>query len=109
MKINRYSFLTEIIAQNQVISLVMSKEDTVDNPEQDLPDFKQIKETENTVTIICLGFQNEYEYSEETGEQILIKEGLTYDVDVVWKSEHLSNWSEFKVEPGTPNHSFWVE
>lgn len=97
MKINRYSFDSEAQAEELILQL------------SDAVDFKQIKETENTVTIICLGFQNEYAYDEETGEQTLIKEGLTYDVDVVWKHEPLLNWSEFEVEPGTPNHSFWID
>jgi len=62
--------------------------------------------TEFTHGIAHLGFQNVYKYDEVTEESILVKEGLTYNIDVFWKGEPNEEWLEFEVEPKTPNHKF---
>ena len=89
--IKRYSFPTEEKA-NELIAL-LSEEN---------------KPTVTTLTheIVQIGFQNEYEFNEETKESILVKEGKTFDVDIMWKDEALEDFSPFEVFPKTPNHTF---
>ena len=89
--IKRYSFQTEEKA-NELIAL-LSEEN---------------KPTVTTLTheIVQIGFQNEYEFNEETKESILVKEGKTFDVDIMWKDEALEDFSPFEVFPKIPNHSF---
>jgi hypothetical protein len=62
--------------------------------------------TEFTYGIVVLGFQNVYQFNEETQESELIKEGTTYDIDIVWKVEPLEEFNQFEVNPKTPNHNF---
>ena len=75
------------------------------NKENELA-FNKLTVTEKTHAIVCLGFQNVYEFNAETEESVLVKEGLTYDVDVFWKEEDLEGFAEFEVSPKTPNHAF---
>ena len=97
MAVKRYSFPTEAKAEELLLKLA--------NKENELA-FNKLTVTETTHAIVCLGFQNVYEYNEETDESVLVKEGLTYDVDVFWKEEDLEGFAEFEVNPKTPNHAF---
>ena len=97
MSIKRYSFPTEAKAEELILKLAH-----VDNALY----FNEITVTNTTHGIICLGFQNVYEYNTETEETILVKEGLTYDVDILWKGNSAWGWGVYEVKPNTPNHAF---
>ena len=84
--IKRYSITSEQIAKDLILLLSDEINPTV---------------TEFTQAIVCLGFQDVYN---KEGE--LIKEGLTYDIDIFWKDEPLEEFNEFEVNPITPNHTF---
>ena len=89
--IKRYSLPSEQIAKELIALLSEEPSPTV---------------TEFTHGIVCLGFNNVYEYKEETEESILVKKGLTYDVDVFWKGEANEDWTAYEIHPKTPNHKF---
>ena len=89
--IKRYSFPTEEKA-NELIALLSEE----NNPTV----------TEFTHAIVMLGFQDKWEYNQETEESVLIHKGLTYDVDIMWKAEPLEEFNPFEVNPKTPNHNF---
>lgn len=98
--VKRYSFNLESVAEGLILQLT-----SVDG-DGNLPKFKDVTGTETTNGIVCLGFQHVYEYNEETEESILIKEGLTYDVDVFWKDAPNKDWLSHETNPTTPNHKF---
>ena len=126
--IKRYSMPSEAIAHELVLSLIMTKEQIElikADEESTLPDFKNIRVTETTKGIVILGFQDKYITNEETQESELVHKGLTYDVDVVWRTEIITEfdertkepytvvvskepteWVKFGVTPFTPNHTF---
>lgn len=89
--IKRYSMTTEEKAKELIALLSDEPNPTV---------------TKTTHGIVCLGFQNVYKYNEVTQESELIKEAITYDIDVFWKNEPNINWLDFEVNPSTPNHNF---
>ena len=95
--IKKYSFQTEQQAKNLILLLVDSDNEL---------EFNKITTTKYTYGIVMLGFQDVYQFNEETEESILIKEGLTYDVDIFWKVEPLEEFNQFEVNPKTPNHNF---
>jgi|TARA_R110000823_G_C15732724_1_gene479945 hypothetical protein len=97
MSIKRYSFSTKEIAQELILKLAHEKNELA---------FDKITTTESTYGIVCLGFQDVYEYDQETETSVLIKKGLTYDVDIFWKDEENSEWLNYEVNPVTPNHKF---
>ena len=98
MIIKRYSFPDLETAKNLILSLL---------PEDNIITFDNISITENTHCIVILGFQNKYEYDLETEQNILVHQGITYDVDIMWKTE-FDGFAEFEVFPNTPNHGFAV-
>ena len=97
MAVKRYSFPTEAKAEELILKLV--------NVASELA-FNEITVTNTTHGIVCLGFQNVYEYNSDTEETILVKEGLTYDVDILWKGNSAWGWGKYEVTPNTPNHEF---
>jgi len=97
MAVKRYSFQTEAKAEELILKLA--------NIDNDL-DFDKITVTETTHGIVCLGFQNIYEYDELTEENVLVKEGLTYDVDIFWRGSSAWGWGKYEVIPNTPSHEF---
>jgi hypothetical protein len=97
MSIKQYSFPTKEKAQELILKLAHDENELA---------FDKITTTESTHGIVCLGFQDVYEYDEESETSVLIHKALTYDVDVFWKNEENSEWLDFKVEPVTPNHQF---
>ena len=97
MAVKRYSFPSEAKAEELILKLAHEDSELA---------FNRITVTETTHAVVCLGFQNVYEYNVETEESVLIKEGTSYDVDVFWKDRSGYGWSEFEVEPNTPNHGF---
>tara|TARA_R110001632_G_C11039264_1_gene383018 strand:+ start:87 stop:383 length:297 start_codon:yes stop_codon:yes gene_type:complete len=94
----KYVFSTEAEAEEMILSLVTANEDG------ETPNFRDVKGTETTKGIVCLGFQDSIEIDEETEEEIVI-EGTTYDVDVAWKTVNES-WDTYEVFPITSNHNF---
>ena len=92
----RYSFPTEHKAKELILQLA--------DKDNELP-FTQIRGTEKTHGIVCLGFQDKYKFNEETKENELIEKGTTYNVDIAWK-ELDESFEEFEVNPKTPNHKF---
>lgn len=88
--IKKYSFPTEIKAF-ELINLIAEGKPTV---------------TEHTKGIAYLGFQNEYEFNEETEESVLIKAGETYDVDIFWRVTPFAEFTPYEVNPVTPSHRF---
>ena len=94
--IKRYSLPTEAKAKELILLLAPQNEG-----EEEGIDFRSVQVTETTHAVVCLGFQNKYN---EEGE--LIKEGTTFDVDVMWKNEANENWNEYEINPNTPNHNF---
>lgn len=84
--IKRYSFPTEQVAKD-LIALLSDEPNPI--------------VTETTSAIAYLGFQDKYN---EEGE--LIEEGITYNVDVMWKKEAINAWLQYEVTPNTPNHKF---
>ena len=97
MAVKRYSFPTEAKAEELILKLAHEESELA---------FNKVTVTETTHAIVCLGFQNVYEYNQETEESILVKEGLSYDVDVFWKEDSAWGWGTYEVTPNTPNHSF---
>lgn len=83
--IKRYSFPTKETATDLIELLSDEPNPTV---------------TETTSGIRLLGFQDVYE------DEVLVKEGTTYDVDVFWKNEPNENWIDYEVTPKSPNHNF---
>ena len=75
------------------------------NEENELA-FNKLTVTESTHAIVCLGFQDKYEYDEATDSSILVESGSTYDVDVSWKGNSGYGWGQYEVHPNTPNHAF---
>jgi hypothetical protein len=96
MNIKRYAFPSEAKAEELILMLA----------QESVLAFNKITVTESTHGVVLLGFENIYEYNEETEENVLIKQATNYDVDVIWKSEPLESWGEFEVTPITPNHNF---
>ena len=94
----KYIFSTEEIAREMILSLVSSEE-------RETLNFREVRKTEATNGIVCLGFQDETELDEESGEFIIIEEGTTFNVDVSWKIVN-EGWSDYEVFPENPNHSF---
>ena len=88
--IKRYSFPSEEIANNLISELNLQEGTT----------------NYYICGIVKLGFQNKYEYNEETQDSVLIKKATTYDVDIFWRNEPLSSWKAYEVEPKTPSHEF---
>lgn len=78
----QYSFATKTIADNR------------------------LKDLKGTIGIVHLGFQDVWSYDVETQKSILVKKGLTYDVDILWENEASEAFKEYEVHPTTPNHSF---
>ena len=94
----KYIFSTEAKAEEMILSLVTANEDG------ETPNFRDVKRTETTKGIVCLGFQDKTEIDEETLEVTVI-EGLTFNVDVSWKTVN-EDWSEYEISPETSNHKF---
>ena len=94
----KYIFSTEAKAEEMILSLVTANEDG------ETPNFRDVKRTETTKGIVCLGFQDKIEIDEETLEVTVI-EGLTFNVDVSWKTVN-EDWSEYEISPETSNHKF---
>ena len=85
----KYSFKTEQQAKDMITSFDA--------------DGKLLADISNEITaVVFLGFQHEYEFNAET----LKKEGLTFDVDVFWKTAPPESWKEFEVHPKNPKHSW---
>jgi predicted nucleic acid-binding protein len=97
MAVKRYSFPSEAKAEELILKLAHEDSELA---------FNKITVTETTHAIVCLGFQNVYEYNQETEENVAIKYGTTYDVDVFWKEGDIEGFAEFEVSPKTPNHRF---
>lgn len=97
MAVKRYSFPSEAKAEELLLKLA--------NEENELA-FNKLTVTETTHAIVCLGFQDKYEYDEATDSSVLVESGLTYDVDVFWKDKSAYGWGQYEVSPNTPNHSF---
>mgnify|MGYP003661724525 CR=1 FL=1 len=93
----KYIFSTEAKAEEMILSLVTASEETIS--------FRDVKRTESTNGIVVIGFQDEIEIDEESGEFIIIEEGTTFNVDVSWKIVN-EGWSDYEVFPENPNHSF---
>lgn len=101
--IKRYSFKSKEQAQELILGLIMSAESIEEikaDEELSLPSASGITITETTSGIRLLGFQDVYE------DEVLIKAGTTYDVDILWKSEPNENWIDYEVTPKSPNHNF---
>ena len=94
----KYIFSTEAEAEEMILSLATANEDG------ETPNFRDVKRTETTKGIVCLGFQDKTEIDEETLEVTVI-EGLTFNVDVSWKTVN-EDWSEYEISPETSNHKF---
>ena len=94
----KYIFSTEAKAEEMILSLVTANEDG------ETPNFRDVKGTETTKGIVCLGFQDKTEIDEETLEVTVI-EGLTFNVDISWKTVN-EDWSEYEISPETSNHKF---
>ena len=94
----KYVFSTEAEAEEMILSLVTANEDG------ETPNFRDVKGTETTKGIVCLGFQDKTEIDEETLEVTVI-EGLTFNVDISWKTVN-EDWSEYEIFPETSNHKF---
>ena len=84
--IKKYSFPTEVKAKELIALLSDEPNPTV---------------TETTHGIVILGFQDKYDI-----EGNLIEKGLSYDVDIFWKDLPNEDWTEYEVNPATPNHKF---
>ena len=97
MEVKRYSFPTEAKAQELILKLAHEENELT---------FDKITTTDLTHGIVCLGFQDVYEYNEDTKTSELIHQGLTYDVDVFWKDLQGDKWLDYEVNPVTPNHKF---
>ena len=97
MSIKQYSFPTKEIAQELILKLAHEENELA---------FDKITTTESTHGIVCLGFQDVYQYDEESETSVLVKEALTYDVDVFWKDRKGYGWLKYEIEPKTPNHQF---
>ena len=95
----KYAFSTEAIAKGMILSLADASE------ERETLNFREIRRTETTNGIVCLGFQDETELDEESGEFIIIEEGITFNVDVSWKIVN-EDWSEYEIFPESSNHNF---
>ncbi len=88
--IHRYSFPTEIKAKELINTL----------------ELKEGQTTSNLIDgIVVIGFEDKYEYDEETSESILIKKGETFNVNVWFKNTPPKEWDNFEVFPKTPNHN----
>ena len=98
--IKQYSIPTEVIARELILALAIKDKDG------NLPNFKDVKATETTHGIVCLGFQNKYSFDEETQESVLIEKGTTFDVDIFWKDLPNEDWIAYEVNPKSPNHKF---
>ena len=96
MSVKRYSFPTEAKAEELILKLAHEDSELA---------FNKITVTESTHAIVCLGFQDKYEYDEATDSSVLVESGLTYDVDIFWKTE-IIGFAEFEVFPNTPDHNF---
>ena len=93
---NRYSFTTEQQAKELIEKL--------------LPTDAKIEWNQLTVSVFThglqiWGFEDKYQYDAETKESVLIEKGLTYNVDVVWKSEPPIEWDKYEIFPKTPSHT----
>jgi hypothetical protein len=99
--VKRYSFPTEEIAQELMLTLENKEIQYDDEGVKVDVQFINPTVTPYTYAIVCLGFQDEYN---EDGE--LTKEGTTYDLDIFWKGEQLEAFNEYEVTPSTPNHNF---
>jgi hypothetical protein len=95
--IKRYSFPTKSKAKELILKLAYEENELT---------FDKITTTESTHGIVCLGFQDVYDYDEETETSVLIHQALTYDVDVFWKDLQGDEWLDYEVNPVTPNHKF---
>ena len=93
----KYIFNTEAKAEEMILSLATANEET--------PNFRKVHVTDTTKGIVVLGFQDKIEIDEE-GEVVVIEEGLTFNVDVAWKTVNTS-WDAYEVFPTTSNHSFY--
>jgi hypothetical protein len=94
----KYIFSTEAEAEEMILSLVTANEDG------ETPNFRDVKGTETTKGIVCLGFQDKTEIDEETLEVTVI-EGLTFNVDISWITVN-EDWDEYEISPETSNHKF---
>jgi hypothetical protein len=97
MAVKRYSFPSEAKAEELLLKLA--------NEENELA-FNKLTVTETTHAIVCLGFQDKYEYDEATDSSVLVESGLTYDVDVFWKGNSGYGWGQYEINSNTPNHAF---
>ena len=89
--IKRYSFATEQQAKELILGLGLEPNQTTSKDIQG---------------IVLLGFQDKYKFNEDTQESELVKKGLTYDLDIMWRNEPNKDWLKFEVTPKTPNHKF---
>ena len=95
----KYVFSTEAEAEEMILSLATANEDG------EYPNFRDVKGTETTKGIVCLGFQDKTEIDEESGEFVITEEGTTFNVDISWKTVN-EDWSEYEISPETSNHKF---
>ena len=101
----KYSMPSEEVAETLILAL---------NTNEEIIGFGNVKGTETTHAIVCLGFQDEYGI-DENGDSVLLYEGTTYDVDVAWIETtnedgdviiNDADWSQYEVIPVTSNHNF---
>ena len=101
----KYGMPTEAKAKQLILAL---------NTSEEVLSFRDIKTTEGTHAIVCLGFQDEIIIDEETEEEVIVA-GLTFDVDVIWKKKfdeegieliYDANWIQYEVSPEFPKHRF---
>lgn len=104
----KYSMPTEAKAQELILALATPNEDGSS------PSFMGVRTTDATHAIVVLGFQDEIIIDEETEEEVIV-EGLTFDVDVIWKQKfdeegveliYDADWVDYEVHPENPKHRF---
>jgi hypothetical protein len=103
----RYSFTSEDLAKNLVSALA-----PIDalNPIE----WNKLTVTETTHAIQVWGFEDkQVPILDENGMQTFDEDGLasfdtikglTYNVDIMWKSEQPKEWEQYEVNPSTPSH-----
>ena len=95
----KYIFTTEAEAETMILTLAQQDENG------NLPNFREVRNTPTTYGVVVLGFQDKYEFNEETEEMVVIEAGTTFNVDVAWKTVDTS-WDAYEVFPETSNHNF---
>ena len=94
----KYSFPTEEKATELIKSLL--------SDEQKNTNIRKVSVTKCTNGLHYMGKTDTIETNPETGEVTVIKEGTTFDVDVMWRNEPLPSWEQYEVNPKTPNHNW---